>query len=214
MKWYSKEIWCNKEGWKFIFINFVGNLFPVWFLLIIEFGNNGFSLEGLVKNIAQPYTYLILSVALASSTLYLWIKSIKSEGQQNGDAIKKVSIGMILYIIILFPIIGFYLNKKDCLEKYRFEFSSAEQTPKKMNKCLSYYTDSASVNNSKSIGTIKKDDCSKIIPIIYFISFLVTAVYIYYQLYDFYEMRKMEERANQNPAGIVNNEIQDLNQQL
>ncbi len=111
-------IWTNKDGWKYITVNLIGNLFPVWFLLIIEFGNNGITQNVFYKTISQPYTYLILSIAFASSTLYLWIKRIKSENEDV--TIKKTPIGMIFYILVLFPIIGFYLNKKDCLEKFKY----------------------------------------------------------------------------------------------
>lgn len=178
MKWYSREIWGNREGWKYIAINMVGNLFPVWFLVIIDFANNGISLCGFVNTISQPYTYLILSATFASSTLYLWIKKLKSEGTEINSNNKNFSIGMILYIVILFPVIGFYLSKKDCLE--RIEAS-----------------------------------CSPIIPVIYFIMLpIVIFVYIYYQLYDFYEIKKVMDKSTSNPTKKVDGEIKDLNDQL
>lgn len=118
--WNGWNIWLEKEGWKYIAVNLAGNLFPVWFLLIIEFGNNGINKDGIYKTLAQPYTYLVLLVAFASSTLYLWIKNIKSDENDKSNDKSKISIGLILYILVLFPIIGFYLNKKDCLENYKF----------------------------------------------------------------------------------------------
>ncbi len=118
--WKGWSIWTNLDGWKYITVNLVGNLFPVWFLLIVEFGNNGLSKNGFCQTISQPYTYLILSIAFASSTLYLWIKRIKSENETEEVPKRKTSIGMIFYILILFPVIGFYLSKKECLEKFQF----------------------------------------------------------------------------------------------
>jgi heme/copper-type cytochrome/quinol oxidase subunit 2 len=88
-------------------------------LLIIEFGNNGITKDGIIIVFSQPYTFLILSVAFASSTLYLWIKNLKSEVQNESDKKNKISIGMIIYILVLFPVIGFYLSKKECLETYQ-----------------------------------------------------------------------------------------------
>lgn len=118
--WKGWDIWLEKEGWKYITVNLAGNLFPVWFLLIIEFGNEGISTNGTCKTLAQPYTYLVLLVAFASSTLYLWIKNIKSEEIEDNKNKSKISIGLILYVLVLFPIVGFYLNKKKCLELYDF----------------------------------------------------------------------------------------------
>ena len=43
---------------------------------------------------------------------------MKSDEQIEGNNKSKISIGMILYVIFIFPIVGFYLNKKTCLEKY------------------------------------------------------------------------------------------------
>jgi len=117
-KWNYWKVWSNLEGWKYITVNLTGSLFPVWFLLIIEFANNDHKSD-LITTISQPYTYLILSVAFASSTLYLWIKNLKSEVQNELSKKNKISIGMIFYVIIIFPIIGFYLNKKECLETYQ-----------------------------------------------------------------------------------------------
>lgn len=116
-KWKGWEIWLNLEGWKYIAVNLIGNLFPVWFLLIIEFGNHGITFMGFINTILQPYTYLILSATFAASTLYLWLKKIKSESMEDSPNSKKISIWMIFYIVILFPVIGFYLSKKDCIEK-------------------------------------------------------------------------------------------------
>jgi hypothetical protein len=127
--WNGWNIWLEKEGWKYITVNLAGNLFPVWFLLIIEFGNNGINKEGICKTLAQPYTYLVLLVAFASSTLYLWIKNIKSEENDNIKDKSKISIGLILYVLFLFPIIGFYLNKKDCLEHYKYGAVNKECDP-------------------------------------------------------------------------------------
>lgn len=119
ISWKGWGIWSNVDGWKYIAVNLIGNLFPVWFLLIIELGNNGFSKTGIYQTISQPYTYLILSVAFASSTLYLWIKRLKAENQTDEVLNKKTPIGMIFYVLILFPIVGFYLSKKDCLEMFQ-----------------------------------------------------------------------------------------------
>ena len=116
-KWKGWEVWLNLEGWKYITVNLIGNLFPVWFLLIIEFANHGITFLGFINTISQPYTYLILSATFAASTLYLWLKKIKSESMEDSPNSKKISIWMIFYIVILFPVIGFYLSKKDCIEK-------------------------------------------------------------------------------------------------
>ncbi|MES2544811.1 MAG: hypothetical protein V4548_07990 [Bacteroidota bacterium] len=127
--WNGWKIWLEKEGWKYIAVNLAGNLFPVWFLLIIEFGNNGINKDSICKTLAQPYTYLVLLVAFASSTLYLWIKNIKSEENEGSKDKSKISIGLILYVLFLFPIVGFYLNKKDCLEHYKFGEINKECEP-------------------------------------------------------------------------------------
>lgn len=177
-KWKGWEVWLNLDGWKYIAVNLIGNLFPVWFLLIIEFAYHGITLSGFIKIISQPYTYLILSATFAASTLYLWLKKIKSESMEDNPNSKKISIWMIFYIVILFPVIGFYLSKKDCIEK---------------------------------IG----EDCAPIIPVIYFLMFpIVVLVYIYHQLYDFYELEKILRKGTLNPTARVNEEIENLNKEL
>lgn len=180
--WQGFDKWKNIEGWKYITVNLIGNLFPVWFLLIIEIGNYGFSFDGFHKTVAQPYTYLILCIAFASSTLYLWIKDIKTNNQGDDIPTKKVSVWIIFYIIILFPIIGFYLNKKDCLETY------------KVGNC--------------------NCDCDRIVPVIYWLSFTVLCIYIYFQLKDFEELKKLEEKSKGNPTATVNSQINKLNEDL
>ncbi len=180
--WPGFNKWKNIEGWKYITVNLIGNLFPVWFLIIIEIGNNGFSWYGFNKTIAQPYTYLILCIAFASSTLYLWVKDIKTNNQGNDNPDKRVSVWIIFYIIILFPVIGFYLNKKNCLEKYNIDE--------------------------------KICDCYRIVPVIYWLSFIVLCIYIYFQLKDFEEIKKLEEKSKGNSTSKVNSEINELNKDL
>lgn len=176
--YFKKEVWLNIEGWKYIAINLVGNLFPVWFLLVIEFGNNGLTRSCFFKTIAQPYTYLVLAATFASSTLYLWIKKVKSEGDDE-TINKKFSILMIVFIILFFPILGFFLSKKECLE---------------------------SLDNN----------CSQIINAIYFVILpMVLLIYIYHQLYDFYELQKLQNiKANSSTTAKVNEEIKNLNAEL
>ena len=173
---WNKKLWLNPEGWKYIAINLVGNLFPIWFLLIINFSNNGFSFAEIVITLSQPFTYLILSVTFAASTLYLWLKKVKSDSVGD-DRNKKISIGMLIYVLILFPIIGFFLSKKDCLEQ---------------------------------LGS----SCQLIIPAIYIIFSVVVVVYIYYQLSDFFEIDKLNEKSSSNPTKNVNAEIKTLNEEL
>jgi hypothetical protein len=181
-KWKGWDIWTNWEGWKYITVNLIGNLFPVWFLLIIEFGNNGLNKSGVITTISQPYTYLILSVAFASSTLYLWIKNLKSEVQNESSKKNKISIGMIFYVLILFPVIGFYLSKKECLETYQ--------------------------NNNANL------DCYRIVPVIYVLFLIVVLAYIYFQLKDFDELRRLNQSSKTNVPAKVDNEIKKLNEEL
>lgn len=180
--WKGWNIWTNGEGWKYITVNLIGNLFPVWFLLIIEFANNGLTHNGIVATISQPYTYLILSVAFASSTLYLWIKNLKSEVQNESNKRSKISIGMIFYVLILFPVIGFYLSKKECLETYQNDIGSLE--------------------------------CFRIIPVIYTLFIIIVLVYIYFQLKDFDELRRLNQSSKTNVPAKVDKEIKKLNDEL
>lgn len=181
-KWNFWKVWSNVEGWKYIAVNLTGNLFPVWFLLIIEFGNNGLDKSGVIRTISQPYTYLILSVAFASSTLYLWIKNLKLEVQNESSKNNKISIGMIFYVLILFPVIGFYLSKKECLETHQ-------------------------INNANL-------DCFRIVPVIYVLFLIVVLVYIYFQLKDFDELRRLSQASKTNVPAKVDNERKKLNEEL
>lgn len=182
--WIKEQfaIWTNSEGWKYITVYLIGNLFPVWFLVIIYFANNGYDREGFWDTVSQPYTYLILSVGFASSTLYLWIKNMKSEAQSENYARNKISIGIILYVLVLFPIIGFFLSMQNCLETYH-----------------------------RGMECVK---CIRIIPVIYWISGSVVFIYIYFQLKDFHDMKRLNESSKTNVTRTVANEVNQLNNDL
>lgn len=117
MKWYNKEIWCNSEGWKYILINFLGNLFPIWFKMVIEFFKNGFTFSVIKVAFSDPFTYIVLSISLASMTIYLWAKKFNFVEKTETPAKSKTPVDMLIYILVFFPLMGFYISNETIIKE-------------------------------------------------------------------------------------------------
>jgi hypothetical protein len=106
--WYIDFPEYLSESIKYCFINIIGNLFPIWFLLFIEVVNGHF--DKIRNAIEQPYTYIILCATFLTTNIYMWVKQLK---KQNNN---KVPITLILEVIVLFPVIGYLSSQKKTLE--------------------------------------------------------------------------------------------------
>lgn len=105
---YSKLPKKIKDFLGFISLNFLGNTIPIWFILIINIVENGFTVEVFIQSLHQPFTFLVLGGTLLSSTLFLWQKDLANNSR------KDISTTMLIYIFISLPLFGYlFINTYD-----------------------------------------------------------------------------------------------------
>ncbi|WP_298948549.1 hypothetical protein [uncultured Polaribacter sp.] len=98
--------YLNKNFWGYTILYLLGNTIPIWFLLIINLIEKKFSCSVVIESIHQPFTYLVLSGTLLSTTLYLWLKSVKSNSENNS-----LPTSMLIFIFIFLPLLGYLFIK-------------------------------------------------------------------------------------------------------
>jgi len=100
-----------RDGLESISWNLLGNLLPIWVLLLITIINNGFSGREMYNSIHQPFTYLVLSGTYLTSTYY-----IVSKGKNKNKVFPFI-------FTILLLVIGFLIPEKASLENLSANFT-------------------------------------------------------------------------------------------
>lgn len=114
------KIWCQKEGWIFILISWLGNSFPIWFKTIICY-IKGEDMSTIINN-EFPFTILLISISFSSMTIYLWLKNIKFErnssnlSKQDSQNNLSGNTFMIIYILLIFPLWGFLIANENMIK--------------------------------------------------------------------------------------------------
>lgn len=107
---YYLELFFQKEGWGYIIISFAGSFFPIWLNFFINYAEgNPFKKSFCLA--CDIYSVLIIATSFASMTIYLLSK-------------KKLNWLLLFYSIILFPIIGFLVSKKNKIDISSGQYSS------------------------------------------------------------------------------------------
>lgn len=103
---FSPKTWEQwiKEGLEDLGYSILGNLLPLWAMIISNFINDGPYYESLYDALHQPFTYVILSGTYLSSTFYLESKP------EMGNKIFK------FIFAFFFVIIGLLVAKKPILD--------------------------------------------------------------------------------------------------
>ena len=124
-QWIEKQrnIWSQREGWFYILISLIGNLFPIWFKVFIGIidGKCGYDI---CNDINSPFTYLLITISFSSMTIYLWQKHLKfdeeeyekSKEQTHNNLLKRK--WMIIYVLIIFPLLGYLISREQYITKY------------------------------------------------------------------------------------------------
>lgn len=100
----------SKDGFESIGWNILGNLLPIWVLVLIAITNNGFNWGKIYEAMHQPFTLLVLSGTYLTSTFY-----IVSKGK-----VKNKVFPFIFTILLL--LIGFLITDKKNLENLSANF--------------------------------------------------------------------------------------------
>lgn len=98
----KKSKYLNKNFLGYTILYLIGNAIPIWFLLLINIIERGLSIDVIINSIHQPFTYLVLSGTLLSTTLYLWLKSVKLNSEKNS-----LPTSMLVFIFIFLPLLGY-----------------------------------------------------------------------------------------------------------
>ena len=108
-KLFKMKQW-SKDGFESIGWNILGNLLPIWVLVLIAITNNGFNWIKIYEAMHQPFTLLVLSGTYLTSTFY-----IVSKGK-----VKNKIFPFIFTILLL--LIGFLITDKKNLENLSANF--------------------------------------------------------------------------------------------
>lgn len=102
-----------KAGTESVIWNVVGNLIPIWFVVVITIYENGWSKMQLYDAIHQPYTFLILSASYLTTTFYILTRKENLEKSRS----------TLLIFLVLLMFIGYSVKDRKALEDASASFN-------------------------------------------------------------------------------------------